>query len=395
MKSVVKIVKLLDEIHRLSDSSENIRRRSLWQETESAVRGDTQWHGIPKSSTLHGGKMPITAECLNTIWREFLGFMFDRYYTEPEYFLENYLQIKIRKFNEFPDDTPIDRTIPLHYGIAFEAGLLGQEVCFGSDEEPWLGTISTISESTELDGTKIDLKNNELLKHAIHFYGEVKRIVGPEFNVQFPQWFRGPQGVALYLRGFENFLTDIHLQPEFCRKTLRYVTDAQKKFLIWRSEFLENPIQKCDLFNDDVPIMSPETYDEFVVPLENELCDFCGGVYYWHSCGDITRHISKIENVKGIELLDLGVSMEDKGTGINAMKKNMAVEVRVRAQQHVQEAEDTDVAEYMGDIAVSLMKKGVERYVIRSSGMSILLGTDEDLRKLRKWVEITREVFSN
>ena len=388
-----KISKLLDEIHRLSDSPENKRRRSYWEDGETPVRGEAQWHGMPKESALRSGRMPVTAECLNTVWKEVLGLKFDLYYTNPEYFLETYLKIKLRKFKELPDDTPIDRTIPLHYGVTFEAGLLGQEVFFSADDEPWLSTRPIISESTKLDGAKIDLNTNQILQCAVRFYNKVKQIVGPEFNVLFPQWFRGHQGVALYLRGFENFLTDIYLQPELCQKTLRYVTEMQKAFIAWRSEFLEEPIQKCDLFNDDVPIMSPETYSEYIIPLENELCDFCGGVYYWHSCGDITQHISEIEKIKSIELLDLGVSMENKEVGLNTMKRNIPVEVRVHAQLHIQEAEEAHIERYMRDIVASLVKKSTERYVLRSSGMSMLLGAEEDLLKLRKWVEITREVL--
>jgi acyl-CoA synthetase (NDP forming) len=34
---------------------------------------------------------------------------------------------------------------------------------------------------------------------------------------------------------------------------------------------------------------------------------------------------------------------------------------------------------------------GVRKYVIRSSGMSVLLGADKDLARLARWVELARE----
>jgi hypothetical protein len=394
VRAETEITKLLDELHILCDSPENMRRRSLWLEGEPPVRGETQWHGIPGGSALRGEPMPVTAECLNTLWRDLLGLRFDRYYTEPDYFLKHYLRIKILKFREFQDDTPIDRNIPLHFGIGFEAGMLGQEIHYSPDEEPWLGTAPVISETSDLTCTDFDFKKGEVLSQAVDFYDEVRRIVGEEFTVQFPQWIRGPQGVALYLRGFENFLTDLYLAPELCRQTLRYVTEAQKSFLAWRAEFLEEPIRKCDLFNDDLPIMSPASFREFVLPCENELCDFCRGIYYYHSCGDITRHIPEIEEVIDIELLDLGVSMEDKGPGLRAMRKSTPVEVRVRAQGHVQEADEADMARYMSDILTLLGEKKVDRYVLRTSGMSVLLGAEQDLMKLKKWIDITRTVMA-
>ncbi len=38
-----------------------------------------------------------------------------------EYFLEHFLQIKIMKFEELPDDTPIDLDIPIGFGVMLEA----------------------------------------------------------------------------------------------------------------------------------------------------------------------------------------------------------------------------------------------------------------------------------
>ena len=74
------ITQLLDELNSLYDSNENIRRRAFWQREERAIRGETQWHGIPKGSARNGDIMPVTAECLNTIWTELLGFRLDTYY---------------------------------------------------------------------------------------------------------------------------------------------------------------------------------------------------------------------------------------------------------------------------------------------------------------------------
>ena len=47
---------------------------------------------------------------------------------------------------------------------------------------------------------------------------------------------------------------------------------------------------------------------------------------------------------------------------------------------------------YVRGILAACREDGIERYVIRSSGMSILLGGEPDLEKLARWVQLVREV---
>jgi len=386
-----KITNLLDTVINLYETSENKRRQRLWENKEPQIRGETQWHGIPIGFANKGDIMPVTVECLNAIWTEILGFTLDRYYKEPEYYLEYYLKMKIKKFQEFPDDTPIDFNIPIYFGIVFEPALLGQKVYFNKTEEPTFVKESIISETAELPN-QFDFNNNNFLHFTKNFYEKIKKLVGPSFNVIFPYWYRGPQGVALYTRGFEKFLIDIFLNPKFAHKIMRYVTDAQKAYAQWRSNYLEEPIKKGDLFNDDIPLISPKEYRNFIFPYEEELCDFYNGIYYWHSCGDITQHIPEIIKLKSIELLDFGVSMENKKKGLGRLDKEIPIECRILAQKHIQNANSKEVEIYMRGIIQEFKKRKIKKYVLRSSGMSTLLGAKKDIKKLSQWIEITRKL---
>jgi len=390
---MLKINKLLNRVEELYQTSENKRRQSLWDNQEPKIRGEIQWHGIPIGDATKGDIMPVTAECLNSIWMEILGFTLDKYYKDPEYFLEYYLQMKIKKFEEFPDDTPIDRNIPIWFGVVYEPGILGQKIYFNKYEEPTFSKKAIITEETKLPKS-FDFDNNKLVSFTKYFYTKVKKIVGSSFNVIFPYWYRGPQGVALYIRGFENFLTDLYLNKKLAHAILRYVTDAQKAYAIWRSNYLEEPIRKGDLFNDDIPLMSPKDYRENILPYEQELCSFYGGIYYWHSCGDITDHIPEITKIKSIELLDFGVSMEDKEKGLDSLKKRIPIEFRVLAQKHIQINNEKDIENYMRKILISSKKKNINNYVLRTSGMSTYLGAKEDIKKIQNWISITRKLQS-
>jgi uroporphyrinogen-III decarboxylase len=268
--------------------------------------------------------------------------------------------------------------------------MLGQKVLFTHGEEPTFAKEPIVEENSELPST-FDFNRNEYLAMVIPFYRRVKQLAGPEFNVLFPAWYRGPQGVALYIRGYENFSLDLYLNPALAHRVLRYVTEAAKAYARWRSEFLAQPLEKGDLFNDDLTIMSPETYRNFFLPYERELSDFYGGIAYWHSCGDVTPHVSEIHKLPDIDLLDFGVTMEDKAAGMAGLARPQALELRVFAKRHLQEASDAEAREYVRGILRACREAGVHRYVIRSSGLSALLGSQKDLARLTRWVQLVRE----
>lgn len=382
---------LLDELDRLYASDDNRRRLSLWQAAQCPTRGDAQWHGIPNYAKDSGRPMPVTVECLEKVWTESLGLDLARYYTDPEYYLEYCLRIKLKKFKELRDDTPLTRDIPVAFGVTHEAGILGQKVFLDTGEEPSFASQAILDENTELPGW-FDFRRNPYLNMVIPFYERVRALAGRDFNTVFPQWFRGPQGVAAYIRGFENFALDMYLNPQFAHRLLRYVTRAAEEFTRWRAEYLGEPVAKGDLFNDDIPLMSAGAYRDFFLPYEQELADFYGGIYYWHSCGDITRHVSEIHRLRDIELLDFGVTMEDKRAGIEGLRGPQNLELRVKAQPYIQACSEEESRGYLRRVLQACEAANVDRYVIRSSGMSVLLGAERDIRKLGRWVELAREV---
>jgi uroporphyrinogen-III decarboxylase len=389
---------LIGEYLELAGSAENQRRLSLWEKGDCGLRGETQWHGVPNYSVASGRPMPVTAECLEKMWETVLGMDIRRFYTDPEYFLEYFLRYKILKFRRLPDDTPLTPEIPVCFGVTHEAGILGQKVLFMEGQEPQFAKEPIVDADSALPSSIDFGKNDYLVNMAIPYYERVKSLAGSELKVIFPQWYRGPQGVALYICGFQEFCVDLYENEAFARRVLRYVTDAAKQFALWRADFTKEPIARCDLFNDDIPLMSPGSYEEYFLEYEQELSDFHGGVWYWHSCGDITNHVPSIQRLKGVALLDFGVTMEDKAEGLRGLGERAAragpraVELRVMAKRHIQDASEEEQRDYLRGILAACRADGIERYVIRSSGMSILLGGESDLQKLARWVTLAREV---
>lgn len=385
------IGKLLDEYGALCDSAENERRLGLWLRPEQGIRGETQWHGIPAFDVTADRPAPVTAECLEKMWVAVLGMDIRRFYTDPEYFLEYYLRFKILKFRRLRDDTPLTRQIPVCFGVTHEAGILGQKIFFYEGEEPQFGREAVFGPDDDLS-KPVNFDVNPYLNEIVWpYYNRVVERAGKEFSVIFPQWYRGPQGVALYVRGFENFSLDLYDDPDFAHRTLRYATDTAKRFASWRADRTGESIAPCDLFNDDIPLMSPDTYRDFILPYERELGEFHGGIAYWHSCGDVTKHVSEIHKLKDIALFDFGVTMESKEEGMKGLSGPQALELRVFAKPHIQEAGESAQKDYVRGIIRQCRKYGIRKYLIRTSGMSSLLGGERDFDMLVRWVDLVRE----
>lgn len=385
------ILKNLDKINKYCDSSNNKNRNALFENCKDSVRGDIQWHGIPKKSANETDYMPVTAECLNELWIDKFHFTLDEFYNDPEIYLSVLLKMKIAKYELFCDDTPIDRNIPLSFATVFEACTLGADAQYHENNEPSLISSSIIDETTELP-LKFNFTDNVMVEKAKAIYEKIQSIVGDEFKVVFPPWFRGPQGVALYLRGYDKFMIDMHINPDFSHRILAYVTKAAKEYTIWRANFLNEGIEKGDLFNDDIPLISPSDYDTFFLPYENELCDFFKGIYYWHSCGDISKHIPNINQIHSMELLDIGVSVDDKHKALNSIHKDQCIEIRFLASKYIQNMKPEETENYMRNVIAQCKESRIKKYVLRTSGMGIINNAEEDLLRLKSWVEITKKI---
>jgi len=384
-----KIQALLDKVIQLCESKENERRCKLWSNREVAIRRDAQWHGIPaKKST------PVTFNINNSFWAKLLNFRLDTFYYDPDRYLEGFLKLKIERFCKLRDDTPIDYNIPINFGVGFEPSFFGQKVHYSRDKDPWLDHRPLITDLEDLKSfEKIDFFKTKTGIRLCFFYERIKKIVGSKFNVIFPHWGRGPFGVALYICGHENLLSNLIANPNFVHKVMQLVTRSIFQYELDRAGFLGENITKLDLLNDDVaaPFLCPEHYRKFVLPYEIEISNFCNGIYYWHSCGDTILLIPDILRIPKIELLDIGLSVEKK-KAIENLPRKVPLELRI-SPLIVQTMPEEKLKRQLTNIVEVCKKEQVEKFVLRCSGMSELLGLKEDLKKANIWIDLTREVL--
>lgn len=135
--------------------------------------------------------------------------------------------------------------------------------------------------------------------------------------------------MSLWLRGFENFFTDLILNPGFAETILDIITENKIKF--WNKaleEVGENVIvitESDDIASQDGPLISPDIYRKFIKPRLKRIIEFIRKkartkVYvFYHSCGAVKEFIPDLIEC-GIDILN-PVQVSAKGMDSKELKK--------------------------------------------------------------------------
>ena len=385
-------VKKLDEkIDELINSPRNQEIARSWK--PQVYTAKDHWRGIPRSGE-NLPMIPFTVEPEIPMWAKILGFDVQQFYTVPTCYLENTLAIMIYRFENFHDFTCIEKSVPIWLGAPFESSLLGSGVLYVKDESPWLDRQPLIREPEDLHRLKQpDFRMSGLMPLAHRMYEEISELVEGKYTVVFPEWGRGPFGVAQHIRGLENLLMDMVLRPEWTHCLLRFVTDARKAWVEERARFLQRPVDKGNLYNDEVncPTLSPQQYEEFVLPYEKELCAFHGGISYWHSCGNTTKLLESIRKIPSIDMFHIGPWTDLQETR-RVFGQNTALEKCLMPTADVQlvlpEKMDQKL-EYIRSILDGTA------YTVRADALQVMRSVREEVEKVKQWVEIAERRLNN
>ncbi len=115
--------------------------------------------------------------------------------------------------------------------------------------------------------------------------------------------------LAWFLRGFEKFLMDLVLNPEFVHALLRRLTDYRKamlgRYLELVGDYLDVVYVADDLATQAGSLLSPQTFQEFVKPYLGEYYQFVKdrtpAKLLLHCCGNVVPLLD--------DLIDIGVDI--------------------------------------------------------------------------------------
>lgn len=184
-----------------------------------------------------------------------------------------------------------------------EPSAMGCEVEFPEDDIPWVKSHWVKDDKDLRTLEKMDMLHNGLHGRAIHFRAEMMKVAekypvrfldGPIFypgeNPVFTHTSDGPFTNAGDLMGHTELYAAIYERPDFVKELLQIITDKIIEYLdfCWQ----ELKLQHRDFaFTDDLAAaLSPEVYEEFVLPYDKRLRDHFQGRVSLHMCGN-TDHL--------------------------------------------------------------------------------------------------------
>lgn len=396
VNDIDKIKQLLEKFLKRSEEDKNKERKSKWLKLFDD--GIDQWRVVPKEQ--YGERAPIVIDLQMNAWRKLLGFSLEKYYKDPLVFLKNYLLIQLRRYDLFSDDYYLSPNIRLHMGAPFEVTLLGGKAVFSEYEDPWIDPVpildskDDIKRLAESNALSEGFQNEDLMPLARNMYEGVKEIIAQcgfeaNFSVLFPLWTRGPFGIATYLAGYENVLIRMVTDSEFAHLLMRIITEARKAWYL--HTFGQDGIYQHGgyLFNDEVncPSLSAKLYSEFILPYEKELCDFHGGISYWHSCGDVTKLLIAISEIPEIEMLHVGpwTNVKEAARLFGSRSK---LEICPNPESKILQASPEEIKDYLNDVVQICKEEKVKGYTIRAGGLMFRDAEGEVLEKIHTWNRI-------
>lgn len=149
--------------------------------------------------------------------------------------------------------------------------------------------------------------------------------------------FAGIFETALWLRGFENFMSDLALNPDFAEALMDIILDLKYRYWEKALEKVGNNVmlvsEADDLGTQDRLMISPKMYRKYIKPRHKKLVDFIKSkaknkVYiYFHCCGAISGILPDIIEC-GIDILN---PWQVNATGMDTkdFKKNFGNDITI------------------------------------------------------------------
>ena len=391
------IKRLMDEIRTLEASEENQRRKAKYAYLQHTTRD--QWRGTPKfDGQAKYGQVPLQMDCNTNFWGHYLGYKVGDYYRVPEVFLENYLKMRVERFKLFEDDVFVDKMVPIWMGSAFEATLIGMRVVYDDENDPWIDFKYFLKNPEDLEKIPaFDFYHTGQMEDAVKIYEYCRSQLDSDFDVIFPEWERGPFGVATYARGYEDVLYDmVDDEDGFCDKYMQFFTDRQIQYFEAREKYLGVKTEKINLYNDEVntPTLSPAVYEEKIRPYEIQLSQRFGGLNYWHSCGNLDRLYPSIAEIPGIDMIHKGPWSSAAIVG-KVFGHKCPVEVCLNPLKDVVNADEKTMYNCVYGICKELNDADTMGYTIRANNVGTLGTPEATIKKCREFIATARKAVAD
>jgi len=387
--TIERIKGLCDQLRELAETEENERRQTLWE--KPAGLPNVFIRHLPRPNT---DTVPFIADLDREMWAPVLSIPIERIYAEPLVYLEFELKKKIYAFQHFQDDNPLTHFITIWRGCGLIESLLGLPQAPAADgHEPWPGRNPILNDKEDLASLSLpDFRTSGAAPEVHRMYTEMREVLPDDFTVIFPEWDFGPFGISLHLRGMSRLPLDMLEDPEFIQWLMQFILEAKMHWSRERASFLGEPIQPLYMPSDDVsvPMISPQTYRDLVLPIEKKMSDFHGGMDYWHSCGKIDPLIPLIKEIPNLRMIHVSPFTDIK-QAVQAIGRDHIIEIVLNPIDDVENASQAQMEDKLHQ--VRHLCDGLH-YTVRADAFQVFSSVENDLAQIKLWIDCCRRLLS-
>ena len=333
-------------------------------------------------------KVPIKITLPMEFFAKNLNINLIDHYNKPDKYIEDSLKIINFQYKKIPDDRVLGGIV-INFGESFESSIFGSKPIFKYDRDPWVGEPIIHKEMDLEDFHYPDFYESGPMPKIIEIYELAEKTFKGKIPVFFERWDRSPWGTAVHLRGLVNLFKDTVKNPDFAHKLLKFITESRIKWEQEKSKFLGVKIDKGSLHNDELhaQFISPTTYEVFGYPYEKKLSNFYSkGIFYFHSCGDITPFLNTIGSIRGLKKLHISPATDFR-TAITKFGKNLVLEKRMHPIDDLLLCDEKSMKLKLEEVL----------YIGKDIFMELDPGPilDPSVERLQTWINIARKTIES
>lgn len=243
-------------------------------------------------------------------WVKIFGYNIHEYFNNPTFYFEQNLRQKLWRWENFPDDpSPITLEVPAWLGHYPEYTYAGMNLSFTPEGAPVLQTDHPLTQKPDLSLLKpVDFFTSGWMPRALKWHEDLCKIAKDRVKITFNMmWWRGCLDLAIQLRGYENFLVDTVEQPAFVHNLMKWLVEQRCRWHEAYFKYFGIKKEPANIGDDwiNIPYISPEIFEDFVLPYYLEIEAFHGSVVHIHSCGNqtpIQKQLLKIQSLPRLEV---------------------------------------------------------------------------------------------
>ena len=321
------------------------------------------------------------------------GFDVNRYFSDPVFYVEHVLRLKLWRWEHFhDDDAPLTLDVPAWLGHYPEYTFLGIGVEYTPGGVPDIQTDHPLTRDADLGLLQpVNFETSGWMERVLRWYDDLQRIAAGRLPVTYNMtWWRGCLDLAIQLRGYGQFVADAVERPEFVHGLMRFLVEQRCRW--WEGYYRRFGLKPSPAAVADdwinIPFISPALFADFVLPRYLEIEAFHGGISSVHSCGNqapVQRYLLEIKSLLFFEvspwtdlLQTLANVPPDKALGVSLHPNDVLV------------ATPDEMETKLRFVIRSCRGR---RYGIGTSGLTPITTDIEDtIRQIRAWTSAVQNV---